>query len=159
MLHSYVTDMAAHVTPTIPIPKIADTELHLFKPLLLAPHLSWANWGRYWGCSSGSHMSRNDTAGAFRACEVPQTYCEASNELRRGWSQLFVDWRRLEQLRRISERSFVVKIIYRNDSFIFIYLIPYLIRHNKWTLLYLSTFKLLLPCHQRSSWWLFIDAI
>ena len=43
--------------------------------------------------------------------------------------QLFVDWRRLAQLRRISERSFAVIIIYRNNSYLHFCIFNYLISH------------------------------
>ena len=59
------------------------------KSLGLFQWLSLANGGR-----------RRETAGAFRARATPQTFRQASNELRswRGWSQLIISCCRLAQV-------------------------------------------------------------
>ena len=85
-----------------------------------------------WVCSSGSHLLTGvdsgrprSVSGSSGATDLPRSVQRAAKlaRLESADYQLFVDWRRLAQLRRISERSFVVKIIYKNDSYIFIYLI------------------------------------
>ena len=85
-----------------------------------------------WVCSSGSHLltavdggRRRSVSGSSGATNLPRSVQRAAMlaRLESADYQLFVDWRRLAQLRRISERSFVVKIIYKNDSYICIYLI------------------------------------
>ena len=68
--------------------------------------------------------------------------------------QLILDWCRLVQLQQISDRSLAVIIIYRNKIYLHFYIFSYRISHiiNKRYLLYLLTFKLLLRCHQRSTY-------
>ena len=61
---------------------------------------------------------RRQRSGLERRHKLPRSVQRAAKlaRLESADYQLFVDWRRLAQLRQISERSFVVKIIYRNDS-------------------------------------------
>ena len=76
-------------------------------------------------CSSGYHLLTWQRFGLERRHKLQRSVQRAAKLalLESADYQLFVDWRRLAQLQQISERSFVVKIIYRNDSYIFTYLI------------------------------------